>query len=67
MNAAAKKQPAATKVAAVSRWTPRQCGRCGKFVEVEKDAQRIRMMTYAVPSTRTDLMLWVHKQCEGGR
>ena len=67
MNAAAKKQTAATKVAAVNKWTPRQCGRCGGSVATEKEAQRIRMLTYSVPSTRTDLMLWVHKQCEGGR
>ena len=67
MNAAAKKQPAATKVAAVSNWTPRMCGRCNTPVATEKDAQRIRMLTYSVPSTRTDLMLWVHKQCEGSR
>ena len=66
MNAAAKKQPASTKVQAAVKWSPRQCGRCGEVIESEKDSQRIRMLSYKVPSTRTDLMLWTHKRCDGG-
>lgn len=63
---AAKKQPASTKVPVIKNWSPRQCGRCGEVIASEKDGQRIRMLTYKVPATRTDLMLWTHKRCEGG-